>query len=47
VAGAADPGTPAVAAVDAVPTAEVLAAQAGLVTDLDAVKDVLYAPYPD
>jgi alkylation response protein AidB-like acyl-CoA dehydrogenase len=47
VAGAADPGTPAVAAVDAVPTAEVLAAQAGLVTDLDVVKDVLYAPYAD
>jgi alkylation response protein AidB-like acyl-CoA dehydrogenase len=45
IAGAAAPGTPAVAAVEAVPVAEVLAAQAGLVTDLDAVKDVLYARF--
>jgi len=47
VAGAADPGSPAVAAVQGVPTADVLVAQAGLVTDLDAVKGVLYAPYTD
>ena len=45
VAGAAEPGTPAVAAVDAVPVAQILAEQAGLVTDLDTVKDALYARY--
>ncbi len=42
VAGAADPGSPAVAAVQAIPTAAIQAAQAGLVTDMDAVADALY-----
>lgn len=42
VAGAADPGSPAVAAVNAIPTAAILAAQAGLVTDMNHVADVLY-----
>ncbi len=42
VAGAADPGTPSVAAIDAVPTAAILAAQAGLVTDMNLVADILY-----
>jgi len=42
VAGAADAGSPAVAAVQGVPTAAVLAAQAGLVGDLDQVADILY-----
>jgi alkylation response protein AidB-like acyl-CoA dehydrogenase len=43
VAGAADPGSPAIAAVNAIPTAAIQAAQAGLVTDMDAVADALYA----
>ena len=43
VAGAADPGTPAVAAVSGIPTAAIQAAQAGLVTDMDAIADALYA----
>ena len=34
-----------VAAIRAVPTDEILAAQAGLIADLDAVRDVLYAPF--
>ena len=42
VAGAAEPGSPAVAAVNAIPTAAILAAQAGLVTDMNYVADVLY-----
>jgi len=42
VAGSADPGSAAVAAVEAVPTAAILRAQAGLVADLDAVADALY-----
>ena len=42
VAGAAAPGSPSVAAVQGVPVAAVLAAQAGLVADLDTVADVLY-----
>ena len=40
---AADPGTPAVAAVSGIPTAAIQAAQAGLVTDMDAIADALYA----
>jgi alkylation response protein AidB-like acyl-CoA dehydrogenase len=47
VAGSADPGSPGVAAIAAVPTAEILAAQAGLVTDMGAVRDALYAPFTD
>ncbi|HOF64618.1 MAG TPA: hypothetical protein PLL54_09970, partial [Dermatophilaceae bacterium] len=43
VAGAADPGSPAVAAVNGIPTAAIQAAQAGLVTDMDYVADALYA----
>ncbi|PID96357.1 MAG: acyl-CoA dehydrogenase [Actinomycetales bacterium] len=42
VAGAADPGSPAVAAVNAIPTAAIQAAQAGLVNDMDTVADALY-----
>ncbi|MEI2765585.1 MAG: acyl-CoA dehydrogenase family protein [Dermatophilaceae bacterium] len=42
VAGAADPGTPAVAAVGGIPVPAILAAQAGMVTDMDAVADALY-----
>ncbi len=42
VAGAADPGSPAVAAVSGIPTAAIQAAQAGLVTDMDAIADALY-----
>ena len=42
VAGAADPGSPAVAAVSGIPTAAIQAAQAGLVTDMDAVADAIY-----
>ena len=42
VAGAADPGTPAVTAVTGIPTAAIQAAQAGLVTDMSAVADALY-----
>ena len=42
VAGAADPGSPAVAAVANIPTAAIQAAQAGLVTDMDYVADALY-----
>jgi len=45
VAGASAPGSPQVAAIRAVPTDEILAAQAGLIADLDAVRDVLYAPF--
>jgi alkylation response protein AidB-like acyl-CoA dehydrogenase len=45
VAGASAPGAAHVAAVTAVPTAQILAAQVGLVTDLDTVRDVLYAPF--
>ncbi|HEX2706354.1 MAG TPA: acyl-CoA dehydrogenase family protein, partial [Candidatus Lustribacter sp.] len=43
VAGAADPGTAAVAALNAIPTGAILAAQAGLVSDMNYVADVLYA----
>jgi alkylation response protein AidB-like acyl-CoA dehydrogenase len=42
VAGAAEPGSPAVAAVNAIPTAAIQAAQAGLVTDMDSVANSLY-----
>lgn len=45
VAGASEPGAAQVAAIGAVPTGEILAAQAGLVTDLDAVRELLYAPF--
>lgn len=45
VAGASEPGSAQVGAIDAVPTAQILAAQAGLVADLDAVRDLLYAPF--
>ena len=44
VAGASEPGSAQLAAITSVPTAEILAAQAGLVTDLDAVRELLYAP---
>ena len=43
VAGAADPGSPAVAAVNGIPTAAIQAAQAGLITDMDYVADALYS----
>ena len=42
VAGAADPGSPALAAVNGIPTAAIQTAQAGLVTDMDAVADAIY-----
>ena len=42
VAGAADPGSGSVAATNAIPIAAILAAQAGLVADMDRVADVLY-----
>ena len=42
VAGAADPGSPALRALDALPTAAIRDAQAGLLTDLDYLADVLY-----
>ena len=42
VAGAADPGSPAVASVANIPTAAIQAAQAGLITDMDYVADALY-----
>jgi alkylation response protein AidB-like acyl-CoA dehydrogenase len=42
VAGAAEPGTPSVAAVTGIPTAAIQAAQAGLITDMTAVADALY-----
>lgn len=45
VAGASEPGSAQVGAIGAVPTAQILAAQAGLVADLDAVRDLLYAPF--
>jgi alkylation response protein AidB-like acyl-CoA dehydrogenase len=45
VAGSSAPGAAHVEAITAVPTAQILAAQAGLVTDLDTVRDVLYAPF--
>jgi hypothetical protein len=47
VAGAAEPGSPGVSAISAVPTADILAAQAGLVTDMGTVRDALYAPFTD
>jgi alkylation response protein AidB-like acyl-CoA dehydrogenase len=47
VAGAAAPGSPSVAAINAIPTAAIFAAQAGLVADLDRVADVLYDRTPD
>ncbi|MGV1010206.1 MAG: acyl-CoA dehydrogenase family protein [Dermatophilaceae bacterium] len=42
VAGAADPGSPAVAAVAGIPVGAIQAAQAGLLTDMSAVADALY-----
>jgi alkylation response protein AidB-like acyl-CoA dehydrogenase len=42
VAGAAEAGSPTVAAVNGIPTAAILAAQAGLVSDMDRVADALY-----
>ncbi|CCH72027.1 acyl-CoA dehydrogenase family protein [Nostocoides australiense] len=42
VAGAADPGSPALATLAGVPTDAIRAAQAGMLTDMDYIADVLY-----
>jgi hypothetical protein len=42
VAGAADPGSPPWRRSSGIPTAAIQAAQAGLVTDMDAVADAIY-----
>ncbi len=42
VAGAAEPGSPSVTALTGIPTAAILAAQAGAVADMDTVADALY-----
>ncbi len=42
VAGAADAGSPAVGMLTSLPTAAILAAQAGLVADMNQVADILY-----
>ncbi|KAB7742497.1 acyl-CoA dehydrogenase [Nostocoides sp. F2B08] len=45
VAGASEPGSAQLTTIGDVPTARIMAAQAGLVTDLDTVRDILYAPF--
>jgi alkylation response protein AidB-like acyl-CoA dehydrogenase len=42
VGSGADPGSPAMAALDAIPAAQIRAAQAGGLADMDAIADVLY-----
>lgn len=42
VASGAEPGSPAIAALDAIPVAQIRAVQAGGLADMDAIADVLY-----
>ena len=42
VGSGADPGSPAMAALDSIPAAQIRAAQAGGIADMDAIADVLY-----
>lgn len=42
VGSGADPGSPAIAALDAIPAAQIRAAQAGGIADMDAIADIIY-----
>ncbi|MEI2779533.1 MAG: acyl-CoA dehydrogenase family protein [Tetrasphaera sp.] len=42
VAGAADPGSPAIGTLSGIPSAAILTAQAGMLTDMNYIADVLY-----